>query len=158
MSISFPPITNNLKCKGFATWDTIVIVYSMQAGIQKHYHENPGQRHPGKHETTYIPNNTAGRNLLKRLKFAFLHGLTFTIGTSMTTGAANQCTWSSIHHKTSPNSGVHGFPDPKYFANCNGELDSANVPAANLLDVNGQKLVTSQRFKTGRLGSLPVPE
>ncbi|CAJ1969694.1 unnamed protein product [Cylindrotheca closterium] len=144
MSINVPPITDNLKCSGFATWDTIVIVYSMQAGTQKHYHENPGQPHPGKHETAYLPNNAGGRNLLKRLKFAFLHGLTFTIGTSMTTGATNQCTWSSIHHKTSPNRGVHGFPDPNYFANCNGELDSANVPATNLLDVNGQKLVTTQ--------------
>ncbi|CAJ1969692.1 unnamed protein product [Cylindrotheca closterium] len=141
MSIS---ITNKLKCSGFPSFHTIVIVYSMQAGTQKHYHENPGQPHPDKHATAYLPNNTFGRNLLKRLKFAFLHGLTFTIGTSMTTGATNQCTWSSIHHKTHPDSTVHGFPDPNYFANCNGELDSANVPAANLLDVDGQKLVTTQ--------------
>ncbi|CAJ1969690.1 unnamed protein product [Cylindrotheca closterium] len=142
MSIMIPPVFNGMKCSGFANCDTIVIAYSIRAGIQKHYHENPGQSHSGKYVTAYLPNNSDGQSLLKRLKFAFLHGLTFTIGTSITTGATNQCIWSSIHHKTSPNSGVHGFPDPNYFANCNGELDSENVPAANLLDVNGTKKQT----------------
>lgn len=74
--------------------------------------------------------NTDGQELLKRLKYAFLHGLTFTVGTSITTGAKNQCTWASIHHKTSPSGGVqaHGFPDPNYFKNCNAELDGLGVP------------------------------
>ncbi|KAL3944015.1 MAG: hypothetical protein SGBAC_001925 [Bacillariaceae sp.] len=137
-------VTVGLNCGGFPTWDTITIVYSIQSGIQKDYHENPGQPHPGKKVIAFLPSNSDGKKLLKRLKFAFLHGLTFTVGTSMTTGAANQCTWSSIHHKTSSKGGAHGFPDPNFFANCNGELDNANVPAANLLDVNGQKLVPVQ--------------
>lgn len=84
--------------------------------------------------------NLDGQALLKRLKYAFLHGLTFTVGTSLTTGRDNQCTWASIHHKTSRTGGVrsHGFPDADYFNNCNAELDALGVPRANSLDENGK--------------------
>lgn len=51
----------------------------------------------------------------------------------------NVCTYSSIHHKTCLSGGVHGYPDPNYFANCNRELDRANVPGADELDVEGKK-------------------
>ncbi len=84
--------------------------------------------------------NLDGQALLKRLKYAFLHGLTFTVGTSLTTGRDNQCTWASIHHKTSRSGGVrsHGFPDADYFNNCNAELDALGVPRAHSLDENGK--------------------
>ena len=77
-----------------------------------------------------------GQNLLKRLKYAWLHGLIFTIGTSLTSGAHDQCTWASVHHKTCRSGGVakHGYPDPGYFVNCNQELDSLGVPAAEVID------------------------
>jgi len=86
--------------------------------------------------------NTDGQALLKRLKYAFLHGLTFNVGTSITTGAKNQCTWASVHHKTSPSGGVqaHGFPDPDYFNNCNAELDVLGVPSTHSLDENGKEV------------------
>ena len=105
------------------------------------YHVNPGQRQQGKNESAYLPNNIDGQNLLKRLKYAFMHGLTFTVGTSMTSRAPNQCTWSSVHHKTRPSGGLscHGFPDPNYFVNCNKELDGLNVPSANELGDDGRK-------------------
>jgi len=138
-------VSSHMTCGGYPNCGTIEIVYSIFSGIQEHYHENPGQPHNGKHAIAYLPDNTDGQNLLKRLKFAFMHGLTFTVGTSMTTGATNQCTWSSIHHKTYPNGGVHGFPDPNFFANCNGELDDANVPAAKELDDNGENIPPAGR-------------
>ena len=89
-----------------------------------------------------ITSNADGQALLKRLKYAFLHGLTFNVGTSMTTGATNQCTWASIHHKTSPSGGVqaHGYPDPDYFKNCNTEMDSMGVPPATSLNMEGKML------------------
>ena len=113
------------KCVGFSE-NTIRIIYTLAAGPQKIYHENPLQLHSGKRAVAYLPNNKAGKQLLKRLKYAFLHGLTFTVGTSATSGKINQCTWASIHHKTSLHGGtrLHGFPDPNYFVNCNKELDS----------------------------------
>ena len=130
------------KCVGFPE-NTIRIIYTLAAGPQKIYHENPLQLHSGKRAVAYLPNNKAGNQLLKRLKYAFLHGLTFTVGTSATSGRTNQCTWASIHHKTSLHGGtrLHGFPDPNYFVNCNKELDSLHVPQANLLQDNGKKIV-----------------
>jgi hypothetical protein len=133
--------TSALRCAGFETSNTITITYNIPAGPQMSYHINPGQRQHGKHAIAYLPNNVDGQNLLKRLKYAFVHGLTFTVGSSMTTNAQNQCTWSSIHHKTQISGGIrsHGFPDPNYFTNCNKELDTLNVPPANLLDNFGSE-------------------
>lgn len=135
MSISTSPI----KCSGFHA-ASFVISYNIQSAPQKSYHDNPGTRHNAKYETAYLPNNDDGKALLKRLKYAFMHGLTFTVGVSMTSGAPNCCTWASIHHKTSPSGGAraHGFPDPDYFVNCNGELNACGVPSAQSLDDSGQ--------------------
>jgi len=129
MSISRSPST---LCGGYeSAGGSLVISYSIGSGTQKAYHPSPGQRHGSAHRVAYLPDNLEGQNLLKRLKFAFAHGLTFTIGTSLTSGETNAVTWSSIHHKTIPVGGTHGFPDPFFFANCNQELDSLNVPAAD---------------------------
>ncbi len=97
-----------------------------------------------------IISNTDGQALLKRLKYAFLHGLTFTVGTSITTGTKNQCTWASIHHKTDMWGGVqaHGYPDPDYFKNCNDEMDGLGVPPANSLDEDGLFLTTHTTTQT----------
>ena len=70
-------------CSGFEC-TTIVITYDIPAAIQLSYHENPGQQHEGKFTSAYLPNNSDGQNLLKRLKYAFLHGLLFTVGRSLT--------------------------------------------------------------------------
>jgi len=106
---------------------------------QKSSHDNPGTIQMGKTARAYLPDNTDGRKLLKRLQYAFLRGLAFTVGTSVTTGASNQCTWSSIHHKTSPHGGIssHGFPDPSYLMNCNDELNNLSVPLEHLLRDDG---------------------
>jgi Deltex C-terminal domain len=70
------------------------------------------------------------RQLLQRLCFAFMHGLTFAVGTSLTSGAPNTVTWASIHHKTNIGRTSFALPDPNYVANVNEELDSQNVPPA----------------------------
>eukprot|EP00578_Thalassiosira_sp_NH16_P011193 CAMPEP_0181108426 /NCGR_PEP_ID=MMETSP1071-20121207/17624_1 /TAXON_ID=35127 /ORGANISM="Thalassiosira sp., Strain NH16" /LENGTH=744 /DNA_ID=CAMNT_0023192029 /DNA_START=36 /DNA_END=2270 /DNA_ORIENTATION=- len=134
MMISSSPV----HCSGFRE-DSIIITYNIPCGHQLSYHDNPGNRHGGKHAVAYLPNNKEGQKLLKRLKFSFKHGLSFTVGASMTTGLEGQCTWTSVHHKTSPSGGVrsHGYPDPDYFRNCNSELDGLSVPPAPLLDDNG---------------------
>ncbi|GFH49952.1 hypothetical protein CTEN210_06428 [Chaetoceros tenuissimus] len=120
------------KCSGYLE-DTIVIYYQIKGAIQKSYHSNPDVLHSGKNTPAYLPNNDDGKKLLKRLKYAFEHGLTFTVGTSLTTGLHDQCTWASIHHKTSLSGGTgrHGYPDVSYFLNCNEELDGLGVPPAD---------------------------
>ena len=135
MTVSVKP---ELQCSGYQD-GTIQIKYNIPSGKQMPYHENPGSRHSSKNATAYLPNNTSGQDLLKRLKYAFMHGLSFTVGASIKTGRKDQCTWASIHHKTSAAGGVeeHGFPDPNYFVNCNKELDGLGVPPANLLANDG---------------------
>ena len=80
------------RCSGYHE-DSILISYNIPSGTQMSYHDNPGRRHGGKIATAYLPNNADGQALLKRLKYSFLHGLSFAVGTSMTTGMADQCTW-----------------------------------------------------------------
>jgi len=104
----------------------------MPGGTQAQYHANPGWPYHGTTRTAFLPQCPSGRKLLKRLKYAWKRGLTFTIGTSLTTGRSDSIVWASIHHKTSLSGGVgcHGYPDPYYFVNCNVELDQIGVPAA----------------------------
>jgi deltex-like protein len=117
-------------CPGFNGCNTISIVYDLPSGVQTNYHESPGEEYHGTSRIAYLPNNLQGKLLLKRLKYAFRHGLTFQVGTSLTSGRKNQITWTSIHHKTSLYRGTHGFPDPDYISNCNSSLDALNVPQA----------------------------
>lgn len=125
-------INHSIRCKGFEhnSDGVIELHYKFQRGVQLAFMENPGQYYSGTSRIAYLPHNESGRKLLARLKFAFIHGLTFRVGTSLTTGTPNQITWTSIHHKTNLNYGVHGYPDPQYFTNCNASLDAHRVPKA----------------------------
>ena len=52
--------------------------------------------------------------MLALLQIAWDRCLTFTIGTSVTTGASNTIVWNEIHHKTESTSNHytgHGYPD-----------------------------------------------
>jgi deltex-like protein len=124
MKVTFDP---TVTCAG-SDAGTIIIQYEMVWGVQKSYHPNPSKCHQGSVRTAYVPDSELGRRLLQRLVYAFLRGLTFAVGASLTTGNDNAITWASIHHKTSKTAGPHGFPDPSFFVNCNGELDAAGVP------------------------------
>lgn len=115
---------------GLPPVNPIVIHYSIPSGRQASYMEHPGQRYSGTSRTAYLPNTQAGRRLLKRLQFAFLHGFTFMVGTSLTTGSTNTVIWTSIHHKTSLCGGTHGYPDPDFVRRCDDELDALNIPKA----------------------------
>ena len=118
-----------LDCQGFrpglGTWR---IRYFIKGGEQKKYHPHPGKRFAGIAREAFLPNTERGRQLLKRLTYAFSRGLTFSVGTSLTSGRDDVCTWGSIHHKTKIGEGTHGWPDPSYFLNCNEELDALGVP------------------------------
>jgi deltex len=122
-------------CAGYEQAGSIVIEYNIPAGRQLSYHANPGADHSGAQRTAYLPDTSQGRSLLKRLQYAFAHGLTFTVGASLSSGLDNCVTWTSIPHKTMLTGGAasHGFPDPMFFDDCDKELDAVNVPAANAL-------------------------
>jgi len=123
----------SLSCGGWEKYGSIKIRYSIPSGIQKMYHPNPKAKHGSATRIAYLPDSMEGNQLLKRLKYAFEHGLTFTVGTSVTTGISDSVTWSSIHHKTCLRGGIHGYPDANYFMNCNSALDNLHVPPADRL-------------------------
>jgi len=57
------------------------------------------------------------------LQEAWKRRLTFTIGTSVTTGEQDTVVWNEIHHKTSmENISGHGYPDQNYLDNVLEEL------------------------------------
>jgi len=119
-----------VDCPGFSS-SSIQIIYELPTDIQKPYHENPGVPYMGTVRIAFLPDTYDGRRVLARLRYAWMHGLTFQIGTSLTTGMGNVVIWSSIHHKTSLSGGVHGFPDPNYIINVNEALSALGVPDAD---------------------------
>ena len=122
--------TINMYCEGFSEVGTIVIDYTIFKGKQKEYHEEKGKEFAGINRRAFMPDNEDGRALLKRLKWAFSHGLIFRIGASSTTNQSGVVTWSSVHHRTRLTKGDYGWPDVTYFLNCNKELDNLGVPKA----------------------------
>ena len=77
-------IKTNISCEGYDGLHTIQIEYKIYEGTQKVYHDQVGKSFKGVDRRAYLPYNNDGLQLLKRLKYAFLQGLTFRIGTSLT--------------------------------------------------------------------------
>ncbi|GMI49858.1 hypothetical protein ScalyP_jg4078 [Parmales sp. scaly parma] len=104
--------------------------FKLKSGTQQAFHPTPGKKFAGTTRVAYFPATKEFVLVLQRIKWAFMHGLAFTIGTSMTTGAAGVITYSRSYFKTSPSGGAaaHSFPDPGYLVNISGELDSLSVP------------------------------
>jgi hypothetical protein len=107
----------------------IGIEYKIPSGIQKKYHPNPGQAFHSAYHTAYLPATDEGRDLLKRLKFAFSLGLTFSVGTCSDTGRCNSVVWG-VTHNTNPR---HSPLDPSYISKSNDELNRLQfTPAMDL--------------------------
>eukprot|EP00118_Oscarella_pearsei_P017741 m.178430 g.178430 ORF g.178430 m.178430 type:complete len:1333 (+) comp39174_c0_seq2:148-4146(+) len=119
--------TRSSSLPGFRDCGTIEINYHIPSGRQTDKHPNPGQPYGGTSRTAYLPDNTEGRKVLGLLKKAFDARLTFTVGTSRTTGAQNQVTWNDIHHKTSAHGGAFGYPDKTYLERVMGELKDKGI-------------------------------
>jgi hypothetical protein len=73
--------------------NTIEITYDIPSGIQAFHHANPGKVYTGTTRVANLPNNDEGRQLLTRLKDAWKHGLTFNIGTSLSTVSGSVFTY-----------------------------------------------------------------
>ena len=116
-------LNDNTHCSGYQNLGTIVINYNINKGNYN------GKPFSGTSRRNYIPNTEKGRILLGLLKIAFDRKLTFTIGTSVTTGVQNTVIWNGIHHKSSLSGGAvnYGYPDPTYFNRVCEELASKGV-------------------------------
>ena len=116
-------LDEKMHCDGYPNVGTIIIEYNFMGGMHN------GQPFTGTHRKNYIPNTEKGRLLLGLLKIAFDRKLTFTIGTSVTTGAKNAIVWNGIHHKSFLTGGAtyYGYPDPTYFNRVCEELAAKGV-------------------------------
>ncbi len=117
-------ISKNLNCKGYKNIGTIIIEYYFPSG----------SNYSGTSRECYLPNNKEGKEILGLLKVAFDRKLTFTIGTSVTTGRTNTTVWNGIHHKTNISGGpTHfGYPDDTYFNRVKEELAVKGVFKDNI--------------------------
>ena len=110
-------------CDGYPDVGTIIIQYHFDSGIRN------DTKYRGTNRLAFIPATKEGINICILLKIAFDRRLTFTIGTSLTTGMTNVVIWNSIHHKTSICGGTssYGYPDGTYFNRVMNELAANGV-------------------------------
>eukprot|EP01105_Mastigella_eilhardi_P013882 TRINITY_DN3163_c0_g2_i1.p1 TRINITY_DN3163_c0_g2~~TRINITY_DN3163_c0_g2_i1.p1 ORF type:complete len:383 (+),score=97.14 TRINITY_DN3163_c0_g2_i1:156-1304(+) len=108
---------------------TIIVQYYFPSGVQTAEHPNPGHHYSGTSRETYFPDTPEGNKVVELLKEAFRRRMTFTVGTSVTTGQPNCVIWAGIHHKTDTSGGEenHGYPDPTYLQRVTHELAAAGV-------------------------------
>jgi deltex-like protein len=84
-----------LTCCGFDP-STLVIDYTFPSDTQRVYHTSAGATHSPADIQAFVPDCRQGRRLLKRLVYAFHHGLTFTMGTTLSTGTPNVVVMTSL--------------------------------------------------------------
>lgn len=112
-----------LELEGIPNTGVLEITYKMKSGNRGHIN------FPSTTRVAFLPCNDEGKEILRLLLIAFERKLTFTIGTSVTTGRPNQIVWNGIHHKTSVEGGpsFFGYPDPTYFLRIREELAAKGI-------------------------------
>ena len=80
--------------------------------------------------SAYLPMNVEGSMVLSKLIVAWMRNLTFSVGTSLTTGREKQLRWT-LHHKTALSGGIekYAYPDDEYLGRVSLELESLGVKA-----------------------------
>eukprot|EP01126_Amoeba_proteus_P039036 TRINITY_DN4098_c0_g2_i6.p1 TRINITY_DN4098_c0_g2~~TRINITY_DN4098_c0_g2_i6.p1 ORF type:complete len:119 (+),score=16.72 TRINITY_DN4098_c0_g2_i6:585-941(+) len=92
-------------------------------------HPQPGAMYTGTSRTAYLPDDEKGNEVLRLLDIAWERKLTFTVGTSVTTGTSNSVVWNGIHHKTAMSGGTsnYGYPDDTYLDRVKAELNDLGI-------------------------------
>jgi deltex len=73
--------------------------YHFPSGTQEAHHPHPGRPFHGTSREAFLPDTDEGREVLELLNLCFEYKSVFTIGTSVTTGAADCVVWNGVHHK-----------------------------------------------------------
>jgi deltex len=125
MSITWVP----QDCSGSPGVGSIGIYYSFPGGTQGKRMDTPGTSFAGTNRYCYYPNTPEGLQMLELLKKAFLAGLLFTVGQSVTTGQKHMVIWGGIHQKTSLQGGParHGWPDTQRLAIMTAECKQRGI-------------------------------
>nr|XP_018671733.1 E3 ubiquitin-protein ligase DTX3L-like [Ciona intestinalis] len=111
---------------GYEGCNTICIVYNIPDGTQGAQHPHPGKTYHGTNRVAYLPDNEDGRHVLGLLSQAFVAGLVFVVGRSLTTGLDDSIVWNDIHHKTH-HTGAHGYPDAGYLQRVKEDLRAKGI-------------------------------
>jgi deltex-like protein len=116
-------LCNSTICDGFKQGTIIIDYYFPSTKL-----------YSGTRRYAYLPNTTEGREVLGLLKVCFDRRLTFTVGTSVTTGESNTTVWNGVHHKTNTTGGSQyfGYPDTTYFNRVKQELAAKGVTQENI--------------------------
>lgn len=123
----------NSKCSGYSC-DTIQITYNFPDGVRNNI------RYSGTTRVCYLPLCEEGIDVCGLLIESFKRKLTFTVGTSLTTGISNTTIWNGVHHKTSLYGGCSnfGYPDSSYFLRVTQELNSKGVVKSGIMNLKKQ--------------------
>jgi deltex-like protein len=116
---------------GFPGTETINFSYQFPSGKKA-----DGTNYSGTSRSAYLPTSPEGITTFKMFVTAFERRLSFTIGTSLTTGATNTVVWAGIHHKTSTHGGPFGFPDNSYLNRVEQEFAARNITPVSVANVN----------------------
>lgn len=101
----------------------IEIQVDFPGGRQGPRQPSPGANYTGTARHLYYPNTTEGHEGVALIKKAFLRGVLFVVGTSVTTGASNTVIFGGIHLKTATTGGPtnHGYPDKDWLVRLKSE-------------------------------------
>ena len=116
-------------CSGSPGVGSIVISYVFPSGIQGLRMAKPGVWFTGTTRRCYYPYTADGIQMLHLLKQAFMAGVLFIVGPSVSTKQDNVVVWSGIHQKTSRQGGVtsHGWPDEQRLAILTAECKQRGI-------------------------------
>jgi len=101
----------------------IEIQVDFPGGRQGPRQPSPGANYTGTARHLYYPNTPKGHEGVALIKKAFLRGVLFVVGTSVTTGASNTVIFGGIHLKTATTGGPtnHGYPDKDWLVRLKSE-------------------------------------
>ncbi|CAD7955383.1 unnamed protein product [Amoebophrya sp. A25] len=120
---------NNKSKRAFSYYQSIAVTFDFPAS--KTDDQQP-QRYDSRSETAWLPYNAEGLTLLELFKVAFRRRTMFGIGTRLT--LQTFAPTFNIHIKTRPTGGAtsHAYPDPAYFDNALGELETNGIDVLDL--------------------------
>ncbi|KAL1518454.1 hypothetical protein AB1Y20_002746 [Prymnesium parvum] len=115
-------------CEGHEGCGAIVVAYDFPAGVQRAGQPEPGRAYAAARRRCFLPDDATGRRAVRLLREAFVRGVLFRVGKSLTTGEESAVVWN-LHQKTSRKGGPtrHGWPDETYLMRLESECAAVNV-------------------------------
>lgn len=112
-----------IPCDGYEDVGTYQIYYRFPDGIKG------DTNFTGTKRVAFFPDTREATEVMRLFLMCFERRLSFTVGTSVTTGRENCVIWNGVHHKTCPSGGAanFGYPDLSYFSRVKEELAAKGI-------------------------------